>query len=148
MDLNDKYLPIEPLYYSYHMKEHLIHDINMLFADTSEYASIILFVYRINTSGKFPFLEYVLINKNNKLSLPKLSIFSSLNKYNLLAYSSVYLSSLINVSNFEEFDKTVEFNGIYEFESRLYLFFDITKCNYTLDETYLSSNVRFVMTDG
>jgi hypothetical protein len=148
MDLNDKYLPIEPLYYSYPMKEHLIQDINMLFADTSEYASIILFVYRINTSGKFPFLEFLLINNfHNELSLPTLPIFSSFSKNNLLSYSKVYLSSLINASNFEEFNNSLEFNGFYEFNSSLYLFFDITNGDYNIDETYLSSSLRFSITD-
>jgi hypothetical protein len=148
MDLNEEYCPEEPLYYTYDVKQKLSIDIDTIHTDTLEYSSIILFTYRINTSGKFPFLEYVLINNfNNKLSLPSLSAFSSLNKHNLLSYSNVYLSSLINVSNFEEFDKTIEFNGFYDFDSRLYLFFDITNCNYSLDETYLSSIVRFVMSD-
>jgi hypothetical protein len=56
--------PEEPLYYNYDVKQKLSIDIESIHSDTREYSSIILFTYRINTCGKFPFLEYILIVSN------------------------------------------------------------------------------------
>jgi hypothetical protein len=146
---NDNYCPEEPLYYNYDIKQKLNQNVEPLFVDTDEYSSIIIIAYRVNTNGKFPFLEYMLINNSfdNKLELPTLSLFNSLNKHNLLSYSKVYLSNFISVTNFENFNETVNFSGFYELNSRLYLFFDITACDYMLDETYSSSICRFAISD-
>lgn len=147
MESKEEYSPVEPMYYNYNIKKNLAREIQ-LFSETDEYMSIFLCVYKINRNGKFPFLEYLLNNSgNNKLSFLALPIFNSFNKTNLISYSKVFLSTMINAVNFEEFSENVEFDGFYEFESNLYLFFDVSKCNYELDETYLSSQVRFSMID-
>lgn len=147
MDLNEEYFPQEPVYYNYGVKKFLIKDIN-LFADTDEYSSIILCVYKVNTTGKFPFLQFLLSNDiYDRLILPNLPIYNSFNKSNLISYSKVFLSSILQVINFEDFNSNVSFDGFYEFGKNLYLFFDVTNCQYNLDETYSSSKIRFALTD-
>lgn len=149
MDSNENYEPSEPVYYNYGIKSCLIKDISF-FADTNEYASIILCVYKVNTSGKHPFLEYLLTNTNDgfdKLTFPKVPIFTAFNKTNLISYSKVFLSSILKVGNFNGFDENIEFDGFYEYEKNLHLFFDVTKCDLNIDYIFLSSNSYFLLTD-
>jgi hypothetical protein len=147
MDINEDYFPNDPIYYNYGVKNFLMKDI-ALFAETNEYSSIILCVYKVNTNGKFPFLEYLLINNGlGILTLPSIPIFSAFNKSNLISYSKVFLSGILQVNDFKEFDNNLDFDGFYEFGQNLHLFFDVTKCKYNLDDTYLSCDVRFALTD-
>jgi hypothetical protein len=65
----------------------------------------------------------------------------------LVSYSKVFLSGLLNVDVFEEFNNNLSFDGYYEYKENLYMFFDVTKCDISVDETYSSNNVRFALTD-
>lgn len=134
--------------YEYDFLSILNKDLN-LFYNTDVYSDILLCVYCVDSSGKYPFLKYLLANSgHNTLLLPRIPIFSSFNKNNLISYSKVFLSGLLLVDNFEEFNNLVEFNGFYEYENKLYLFYDITRYkNITLNETYLNSNLRFGLID-
>lgn len=147
METNEDYNPPEKMYYNYSIKNFLIKDVSM-FADTDEYSQIILCVYTINTSGKFPFLNFLLYNNgDNKLSLPVLPLFNSFNRNNLTAYSKVFLSGILQNDNFEDFNTKIEFDGFHEYEKDLYLFFDITNYSLNINEIYLSSHIRFCLTD-
>lgn len=134
--------------YEYDLLSFLNNDLDA-FYNTDEYSDILLSVYCVDTTGKYPFLKYLLINSGyNTLLLPRLPIFSSFNKDDLITYSKVFLSGLMLVDNFEDFNNLLEFNGFYEHENKLYLFYDITRCkNITLNETYLNSNLRFGLID-
>ena len=147
MDLSENYCPPEPVYYNYGLKKYLIKDVS-LFSDTDEYASIILCTYKVDTSGKYPFLQFLLTDNGlSKLSLPSLVIYSSFNKNNLISYSKVFLSGMLQVLDFDTFNSLVEFDGFYEFGSNLYLFYDVTKCNVGLEDTYSYNQLRFALTD-
>lgn len=135
------------LYYNYPIKNILVKELEP-FADTNDYSKIILCVYKINTSGKYPFLEYLLLNNNyNSFILPVLPNYSSFNKNNLIVYSKVFLSGILQVINFEEFSNNLEFDGVYEYSDDLYLFFDISKCEINIDDTYSYSPARFALCD-
>ncbi len=113
-----------------------------------QYVNINLCVYLVKTNGKYPFLEYLLINNGYEaLTLPKLPIYSLFGKDNLITYSEVYLSGILQSNNFEEFSNAISFDGFHEFNDDIYLFFDITKCEINIDETYLSNPVRFGLID-
>jgi hypothetical protein len=147
MGNNEEYNPEKPLYYNYAIKNFLIKDYN-LFHDTNEYSKIILCVYTINRSGKYPFVQYLLSNDGfDNLRLPVLPIFSALNKDVLISYPKVFLSGILQIEAFEEFNKCVEFDGYYEFEKKLYLFFDVTEYNLNIDNIYSSSPITFVLID-
>jgi hypothetical protein len=134
------------VYYNYPIKNILIKDLSS-FHDTNEYAQIILCVYKINTIGKFPFIQYLLSNNGyNTLELPMLPIYSSFNKNNLVVYSKVFLSGLLQVLDFEDFSGKIEFDGCYEYINNLYLFFDISKYEINIDDTYSYNPVRFALT--
>ena len=146
MENNEEYNPEKPMYYNYAIKNFLIKDYN-LFHDTNKYSKIILCVYTINRSGKYPFVQYLLSNDGcDNLRLPVLSIFSALNKDVLISYSKVFLSGILQIEVFEEFNKCVEFDGYYEFEKNLYLFFNVTEYNLNIDNIYLSP-ITFVLID-
>jgi hypothetical protein len=134
------------IYYNYPIKNVLTKDLSS-FPDTSEYMQIILCVYKINTSGKYPFLQYLLSNNVYKsLDLPVLPIYSSFNKKNLISYSEVFLSGLLQVVDFEDFGNKLDFDGCYEYANNLYLFFDMSKYEINIDDTYSYSPVRFALT--
>jgi hypothetical protein len=135
------------VYYNYPIKNILLKELDG-FADTNEYSKIILCVYKINTSGKYPFLQYLLLNNGyNSFILPVLPNYSSFNKNNLIVYSKVFLSGILQVINFEEFSNNIEFDGVYEYLNNLYLFFDISKCEINIDDTYSYSPARFALSD-
>jgi hypothetical protein len=147
MDSNEDYCPPETIYYEYGAKKFLNSDIS-LFADTNEYSSIVLCVYRVNTNGKFPFLQFLLnYDSDFKLSLPSIPLFSTFNKFNLISYSKVFLSGILQVIDFEPFIDKIRFDGFYEFNSSLYLFYDVTNCEYHLYDTYSTDPLRFALTD-
>jgi len=144
---NEEYTPEKPVYYNYGLKNFLVKDVNE-FDDLNNYNQILLCVYKVNKDGKFPFLEYLLTNNGyDILSLPRLPIFATFSKENLLSYSNVFLSGILQSENFEDFSNSIEFDGFYEFNSELYLFFDVTNSKIGIDETYSSSNLRFGLID-
>lgn len=133
--------------YNYPIKNFLVKDVSLI-SDTSSYSQIILCVYTINTSGKYPFLQYLLVNNGfNILSLPSLPIYNEFKKENLSSYSKVYLSGVLQVENFTSFDETIVLDGFYEYEENLYLFFDITKYDLSLDEYHTTSVARMALID-
>ena len=148
MENNDDYNPEKPIYYNYAIKHFLVKDSNLLADDTNQYLKIILCIYTINTSGKYPFIQYLLSNNGfNLMSLPVLPVFNSFNRDTIVSYSKVFLSGIFQVDNFEEFNKKIEFDGFYEYNDSLYLFFDTTKCKLDIDDINLSSPIRFALID-
>ena len=146
-ELNEDYISQVPMYYNYKIKNILIKDSHFI-GNINEYDNIILCVYRVNTSGKYPFLEFLLINDEfNSLTLPKVPQFTLFNKDKLLSYSKVFLSSILKITNFNSFDENIEINGFYEYDKSLYLFLDITKCDYNIDFRFIISNLQFTLTD-
>jgi hypothetical protein len=135
------------LYYNYGLKYILTKNIDNI-NNASEYHNINLCVYNVNTDGKYPFLQYLLADSGyNVLSFPKLPKYTLFDNESLVPYSKVFLSGILQTTNFDEFKNNIEFNGFYEYEYDLYLFFDITKCKYFLDEIYLSHPIRFALID-
>jgi hypothetical protein len=137
----------ESKYYNYKVKHLLSKDIETI-RTPDQYINIILCVYLINSNGKLPFLQYLLVNNGSEtLTLPKLPVYASLNKESLVPYSEVYLSGILQSTQFEQFSNDISFDGFYEYNDDVYLFFDITKCQINIDETYLSNQAIFGLID-
>lgn len=136
--------------YNYPIKNILVKDLSMI-DNVNNYNQINLCVYIVNLSGKIPFLRYMLCKNNfdNFLSLPILPIFNLFEKYNLENYSKVFLSGILKFNDFENFNKNVTFDGYYEYNNELFLFFDLSLLNDDLyiDETYSSTDIRFALID-
>lgn len=151
MEDNKDYSPQEEMYYNYPFKNFLVKDLNQLVNPNNNCSQIILCVYTINTSGKYPFIQYLLSNNGfGLLGLPVLPVFTTFNKDTLVGYSKVFLSGILQVENFEEFNETIEFDGFYDYDyynDNMYLFFNVTKCKLNIDETYSSNLSRFALID-
>lgn len=146
MENDEQYYP-QQMYYNYMVTNFLIKDPN-LFNTINEYSQVILCVYRINKNGKYPFIQYLLSNNGyDILSLPVLPVFTSFNKEKLVSYSKVFLSGILQVDDFKSFNEDIQFNGYYEFEQNVYLFFDITDYELNINDTYSSSPITFVLPD-
>lgn len=147
MDEIEEYNPPQTIYYNYIAKDFLVKDSDII-ADTDEYSRIELCVYSVNTDGKYPFLQFLLTNNGfNNLIMPILPVYSTFSKDNLQSYSKVFLSGLLQAENFEQFNSEIVFDGFYEFQNTLYLFFNVTKCTLNLDDTYSDSYIRFALSD-
>lgn len=144
---NEEFEPSKSLYYNYGVKHILTKNANNI-KNVEDYININLCVYNVNQTGKYPFIQYLLSNTSyNTLSLPKLPKYTFFNNESLVPYSKVFLSGILQINNFDVFKNEIIFDGFYEYEHDLYLFFDITNCEISLDEIYLSSPVRFALID-
>lgn len=134
-------------FYNFGIKNFLTKDSSM-FYDIASYSKICLCIYKVNTNGKSPFLEFLLLNNGyGLLNLPNIPFSNSIDKDNLVSYSKVFLSGILNITIFEDLNNNLSFDGFYEYKENLYMFFDITKCNINIDETYSASHTRFALVD-
>jgi hypothetical protein len=134
------------MYYNYAFKQLLIKDI-FEYRDINKYLNIYLSIYKINILGKSPFLQFLLSNNGlDLLSLPKLKIFNfSIEKF--ISYSKLYISGILEIQNFQNLMDNIEFDGFYEYEENLYMFFDISDLNICIGEIYSNNPVRFALVD-
>jgi hypothetical protein len=146
MEANDEFIPENPLYCVYEFTKNLPKDTSNIL-ELENYKNIFLCVYNINTNGKFPFLQYLLANSGfNTLCLPQLTLFDSIGKKHLNPYTIVYLSGILLVE-YEKLKNSIIYDGFYEFDSNLYLFYNVTNCEFDIDETYSSYSLRFGIID-
>ena len=137
---------MEKVYYNYPI-EKMLNNNELEILHSKNYQSIKLCAYSVNNNGKYPFIRYILKqNSLHKLELPILPNYPSIMNHNLLHYSKTVLLNILQSDNFEDFEKII-FNGFYEYEYELYLFFDVTHCVFHIDETHYSSLFRLALMD-
>ena len=143
---NDEYNPVEPNYYNYKVKDNLT---NKMQYNINSYENVYICSYNVNNDGKYPFLRFLLTNSSDdeKLVFPKIFIFKDFFSDELINYSKVHLFKLLMLSNYEKFNETIEFNGFYEFETNLYLFFDMTNCEIQINDIYINNNLWLTLID-
>jgi hypothetical protein len=138
---------LKPIYYNYPIKNILIKDLDLL-SHEGEYSQINLCVYKINTSGKYPFLQFLLSNDGFCFfGLPVIRTYSSFNKNNLISYSKVFLSGILQVVNFKDFSSKIVFDGFYEYSNNLYIFIDISQFETNINDIYSHALARFALSD-
>jgi hypothetical protein len=135
------------MYFNYPIKYILKKNIREI-EDIESIYFIHLCIYKVNISGKKPFLQFLLLNDGlDLLSLPNLHI-SNLNlKDNLVSYAKVYISGILNIEDFNNLQNNIQFDGFYENKGGIYMFFDITNNDINIDETYSSSLIKFALVD-
>jgi len=144
---NEEYIPLTPKYYNYKGKDKNLFNYELIQSVTL-YKNINICAYNINTVGKYPFQQFILTKSiNNTIEFPSILTYTDFNSVELLNYTKVCLFGLLNIDNFETFNDLVDFNGYYEFNNNLYLFFDITNCKINIDYTYKKSNVWIAILD-
>jgi len=84
-----------------------------------KYDTVFACCYDINNDGKYPFLRYLLTNKFNvSFNFPIILMSKNCNNLNKLVDLTKQILKLSN---------NCHFNGFYEYNNNLYLFFDVTK---------------------
>jgi hypothetical protein len=142
---NEEYIPIPPKYYNYKGKflfnGDFIHPIR-------SYKNVSICAYNINTSGKYPFQQFILTKSiNNTIEFPSVLVYTDFNSIELITYTKVCLFGLLSIDDFEKFNEVVDFNGYYEYNNNLYLFFDITNCKENISSTNKYSNLWLSLID-
>jgi len=132
---------------------------NTLPRSIDSYNNVFLCAYTINCEGKYPFQQVLLVNEEHDLveqqpsiqektlSFPQIDIFKDFELIELLNYAKVCLCGLLLQQDFQQFNDTSEFEGFYEYNGDLYMFFDITKVKFIIDDTYSDNNVWFTLVD-
>ena len=142
---NEEYIPLPPKNYNYKGKNLLNYE---LIPCVLSYKNIYICPYNINTIGKYPFQQFILIKSiNNKIEFPSILDYRDFNSVELVNYIKVCLFGLLSIDDFETFNDLVDFNGYYEYNNNLYLFFDVTNCKINIDYTYKNSNVWVAILD-
>jgi hypothetical protein len=142
---NDEYNPVPPTYYAYKGKSQLTLDYkNELF----EYCDINIFAYTINNEKKHPFQQILLAKSaTSELIFPKIPLFNNFNKNELIDYTKVCLFGFLSFEDYESFNDLVKFDGFYEHNNNLYLFFDLTENKVNLYDIYSNSSLWFGLID-
>jgi hypothetical protein len=148
MDENDIYLPIEPLFYSYKALDELYNNpIDYMNINMNAIQNVNICPYQVNMTGKFPFLQFLLLNIFEELSfitVPKMDI----KKDDIfLEYSRSYLQNLLKYKDDSIHDESIEYKGFFIKNNELFLFFDITKCNFVVEDIYKNSAFWFALSD-
>jgi len=142
---NEEYIHITPKYYNYKGK-FLFNDdfINPIRC----YKNVSICAYNINTTGKYPFQQFILTKSiNNTIEFPSVLVYKDFNSMELINYTKVCLFGLLSIDDFEKFNNLVEFNGYYDYNNNLYLFFDITNCNENITTTNKNSSLWISLID-
>lgn len=136
-----------------------LHFLNDTFnKNTKLYDNIHICAYDVNSDGKYPFQRFLLINteEDKMLKFPTVTI-NKLKKHFSNSNSNTYIDEFINfvkvslfglfqlyIDDFAEFNSGLSFNGFYEYENNLYLFFDVTNCNIKINDVYRANTLWFV----
>jgi hypothetical protein len=142
---NEEYISITPKYYNYKGKFLFNNDfINPI----RSYTNVNICAYNINVNGKYPFQQFILTKSiNNTIEFPSVLIYTDFNSTELINYTKVCLFGLLSIDDFEKFNDLVEFNGYYEYNNNLYLFFDITNYKENITSTDKNSSLWISLID-
>ena len=143
---NEEYNPVEPNYYNYKAKDFLTSEISN---DIINYSNIYACCYDVNNNGKFPFMRFLLTNSimNKTLYFPQIPVFKNFDSNELINFSKIGIFGLLMLDEFDYFNANIKFDGFYEYDDKLYLFFDITNCKAEINDIYSNNNLWFTLID-
>jgi len=142
----EDYNPVEPNYYKF-KAENLLN--NSFENDLTSYKYVYICPYHINNSGKYPFSRFILTNSifDSFLSFPKIPINKNFYADELINFSKIFLYGLIMLNDFDKFNAETSFKGFYEKNNNLYLFFDLSKCDFQMNDIYSENKVWLCLLD-
>jgi hypothetical protein len=139
--INNEYTEIESKYYKYQAKDELLLYFN---DDISSFEHVYICPYYVNTKAIEPFLNFVFVKSkinDTIIQFPEILFYKQFETYELINYSKMFLFGLCQKNDFEKFNSAVIFDGFYNFEKKLYLFFDVTKCDIIINDIYSNSKI-------
>jgi hypothetical protein len=143
---NEIYNPVDPVYYNYKVKNNLLDELPK---EVTKFNNIYICSYNVTTSEKYPFLRFLLIKSkiNDTLYFPQIPIIKNLDNKEFVDFMKIGLYGLMRLNDYDTFNNDVEFNGYYEYNNNLYVFFDITKCAVIINDIYSNNTLWFVLID-
>ena len=143
----EDYNPEPPKFYEFRGKKSMKQTVNK---PLTSYKNVNIFAYEVRTNATAPFMQ-VLLSKSTvsqELLIPVAPLLINIgSNEELVDYVKVCLFGILNYDDFEVFDSKITFDGFYETNQELYLFFEISKLKHQLDDIYLNSSLRFVLID-
>ena len=133
-------------YYSYRGKHFMTSEPEK---DLLNYSNIHICAYTINNDGKYPFQRFLLVKEphETELRLPNIPLLKIMGVDEFLNFAKVVLFGMMMLPDYELYNEQLEFNGFYEFDNNLYLFFDISKCNIQICDIYSTSFLWLALVD-
>jgi hypothetical protein len=143
----EDYNPEPPKFYEFRGKKSMNQTVNK---PLNTFKNVNIFAYEVRTNAKAPFMQVLLTKStvSHELIFPVAPLLVSINSTEeLVDYVKVCLFGILNYDDFEVFDSKITFNGFYETNQELYLFFEISKVKLQLDDIFLNSSLRFALID-
>jgi hypothetical protein len=150
----DKYEPVDPNYYSFKGVDSLYQDYEeyLEFHNNTRVERVNLCVYQVLNDGKYPFLQFLLLNELGMLSFISIENNLYIDNSKLIEFSKNYLSTCLNLAqNVLEQpyvrDENIEYKGFYIYNNEMYLFLDVTKYQLLLNDVYRENMLWFALVD-
>ena len=151
MDEDDIYTPVKPNFYNYNALNILVDDIDITLLQKMKFVQIKINAYEIQNNNKYPYLKYLLYKSDftDSLNFPELEILpiTVLNTDKILNLAKDQLFSLLELSDYNDFEGKLHFKGFFHDNNNIHIFFDLTKCNLQLCDTYRSNKLWFALID-
>ena len=142
----------EPKFYNYEALNLLTDNIDEYLTINSDkkIINIKIISYEIKNNSKYPYIKYLLTKnlQTNTLNLSVLEVnYLELNSDKIIIFTKLNLFSLLNLNEYDNYDKLICFKGFYVYNEELYVFFDLTNCNLQLDNTLKKYSTMFCLLD-
>ena len=94
-------------------------------------------------------MRFLLSNSllDKTLCLPQIPIFKKFDSEELVNFSKIGIFGLLMLDDFDNLNDNIIFNGFYDNNDNLYLFFDITNCNIDINDIYSNNNLWLALID-
>ena len=115
-----------------------------------DYTNIYICSYDVNIDGCSPFMRFLLKknHSNNHLVFPSLPLLFNLDTNQVITSAKLTLFGLLqHPSDYKIFEDLTVFNGFYEYNNDLYLFFDITKLSIRIEDAEMKNNLWLALID-
>lgn len=147
MDKDDEYSPASQKLYNFKALDSLVYSLEDYLEQDGggEIDAVVhLCPYKVTNDGDTPFLQYLLQNVFGHLyfvSLGKASVRDN----SIIDYSAKYLHLLFMEKKADLEESTIEYKGTHVEKGALFLFFDVTKCNLNINDSYKSNKLWFTL---
>jgi hypothetical protein len=117
--------------------------------DLGSYNNVYICAYDVITTGIYPFQKFLLINNiiDNTLRFPQLKLIKGFSSLGIMNYTEVFLFSILGLDDFEILKKNIVFDGYFNENNDLYLFFDLTNCKLEINDISKNNNIWFTLID-
>jgi len=141
----------EPNFYNYKAVNLLTDNIDdYLNINSAKITNIKIICYEIKNNSKYPYIKYLLFKnlQTNTLNFANLEVnHLELNTETIILLSKSNLFILLNLNEYDNYDKHICFKGFYTNNEELYIIFDLTNCNLQIENTFRKYTMWFSLID-